>query len=283
MGLLTGLLATVALGSAGILASVHPAEAARAGRTQGGIAGQAAVSVPQPKAGKTRAAEPSRTRTEMDGAAPGPVVLAALHRAEAMTGADAGLLLAIARRESRFDPAAQSRSSSARGLMQFTKATWLEVVRDFGHRHGLVQQAAVLSSVPRGSVPANGRVVAEVLRLRDDPRLAAVMTAERLESGRGALERAIGRRATPTDLYLVHLLGPAGAREFLGELARSPGRAAADVVGAAAKTNRALFARHGRQLSLAEVYRDVATSLATGAPDTAEARGAPAMRLADAR
>src|SRR3712207_7502631 len=34
---------------------------------------------------------------------------------------------------------------------------------------------------------------------------------------RGALEQTLGREASGTDLYLVHLLGPAGARHFLAE------------------------------------------------------------------
>jgi hypothetical protein len=217
-------------------------------------------------------------------AKPGPIVLAALQRAEAVTGADAALLFAIARRESGFDATAQSRSSSARGLMQFTSATWLEVVRDYGSRHGLAHHAAVLASVPRGSVPADRRLVAEVLRLRDNPRLASALAAERLEGWRGALEQTLGREASGTDLYLVHLLGPAGARRFLAELARAPGQPAAAVVGTtAAKANRSIFVRDGRALSLLEVYRNLARSLATDAPDSAAVRQPAAVQVAEAR
>jgi hypothetical protein len=192
-----------------------------------------------------------------------------------VTGIDPALLLAIARRESGFDPAARN--------MQFTTATWLEVVRDFGQRHGLARQAAALSAAPRGSVPRDPRLVAEVLRLRDDPRLAAALTAERLESGRGALEQALGRPATPADLYLVHLLGPAGARRFLAELTRTPGRSATEVMGAAASANRALFIQGGRALSLAEVHREVASSLTSDAAAIADISTAVVLQVADAR
>ena len=215
-------------------------------------------------------------------AAPPASVLSALQRAEAATGADPALLLAIARRESGFDAAARNHRSSARGLMQFTSATWLEVVRDFGHRHGLAQHAVALSAAPRGSVPPNAQLVAEVLRLRDDPQLAAVMTAERLETWRRPLEQALGRQVTPTDLYFVHLLGPAGARHFLLELARAPGQPAVGVVGGAAGANRSLFVRDGRALSLAEVHRDVARSLAFGPRETAAATTGAVVQVAEA-
>jgi hypothetical protein len=167
--------------------------------------------------------------------------------------------------------------------MQFTSATWLEVVRDYGSRHGLAHHAAVLASVPRGSLPADLHLVAEVLRLRDNPRLASALAAERLKGWRGALERTLGREANGTDLYLVHLLGPAGARRFLAELARTPHQRASAVVGTAARTNRAVFVREGRALSLLEVYRDLARSLAVDASDNAAIRQPATVQVAEAR
>jgi hypothetical protein len=211
------------------------------------------------------------------------VVLAALQRAETATGVNAGLLFAIARRESGLDAGAHSRGSSARGLMQFTSATWLEVVRDYGSRHGLAQHAAALASVPRGSLPANRRLVTEVLRLRDDPHFASALAAERLEGWRGALEQTLGRKASGTDLYLVHLLGPAGARRFLAEFARAPNQPAGAVVGTAARANRSIFVRGGRALSLLEVYRDLARSLTVDTADSVAIRQPAAVQLAEAR
>jgi hypothetical protein len=167
--------------------------------------------------------------------------------------------------------------------MQFTSATWIEVVRDYGSQHGLAQHAAVLASVPRGSLPANRRFVTEVLRLRDNPHLASALAAERLEGWRGALEQTLGRKASGTDLYLVHLLGPAGARRFLAELARAPSQPAGAVVGAAARANRSIFVRDGRALSLSEVYRDLARSLAVDTADSVALRQPAAVQLAEAR
>ena len=282
-GLVPGLLATLLLSGVGTVVTARTAEAAPRARAHATVARHVEARPPQRRASEGRHGVPQRAASSAVTVAPPASVLSALQRAEAATGADPALLLAIARRESGFDPAARNHRSSARGLMQFTDATWLEVVRDFGHRHGLAQQAVALSAAPRGGVPPNAHLVAEVLRLRDDPRLAAVMTAERLEAWRGPLEQALGRAVTPTDLYFVHLLGPAGARRFLLELARAPGQAAAGVVGGAAEANRSLFVRDGRALSLAEVHRDVARSLAIGPRETAAAAMGPIVQVAEAR
>jgi len=259
------------LSGVGTVVTAQTAEAAQRTRTHATVARHAEARSPHRRESKGRPVAPERVASSTLAAAPSASVLSALQRAEAATGADPALLLAIARRESGFDPAARNHRSSARGLMQFTSATWIEVVRDFGHRHGLAQQAVALSTAPRGRVPPNAQLVAEVLRLRDDPQLAAAMTAERLETWRRPLEQALGRQVTPTDLYFVHLFGPAGAQRFLIELARAPGQAAAGVVGGAAGANRSLFVRDGRALSLAEVHRDVARSLAIGPRDTTAA------------
>jgi hypothetical protein len=183
----------------------------------------------------------------------------ALSGAARATGADPALLLAMAWKESRFDPAARNPFSSARGLMQFTDATWLEVVRDFGPRHGLARHAAHLATDPRtGTISARDpRRLAQVLKLRDDPRLSALMAAERIAHEREGLERALGRAAAPADLYAVHLLGPAGARRFLAELRRAPSRPALEAVGQdSVGANRGVFVARGtgRPLSLAEVH-----------------------------
>jgi hypothetical protein len=202
-----------------------------------------------------------------DGGAPvKPTVMRALSGAARATGADPALLLAMAWKESRFDPAARNPLSSARGLMQFTDATWLEAVRDFGPRRGLARHAALLSTDPRdGTISARDpRRLARVLKLRDDPRLSALMAAERIGRERDGLERALGRAAAPADLYAVHLLGPAGARRFLAELWRAPSRPALEAVGRdSVGANRGVFlARgNGRPLSLAEVHAAMADAV----------------------
>ena len=133
------------------------------------------------------------------------------------------LLLAIARAESRFAPEAQNRSSSARGLLQFTRDTWLEVMRQFGAQHGFPVYAKAIRKDQTGRLsvdrPATLRAI---LRLRDDPRLSAVMAVERLMQLCEALERELGRKASAPDLYFLHVLGPTGAARFLAALRSQP-------------------------------------------------------------
>ena len=187
------------------------------------------------------------------------VINGALQRAALATGLNAGVLRRIAERESRLNSAAANPFSSARGLMQFTRDTWLEVVRDFGPRHGLGQQAQALTTDRDGKIGArNWRELQGILSLRDDPHLSAVLAAERLKKARPALEEAQGRTASPADLYLVHLLGPTGARQFLAAVRATPSRSSLAIVGNAAKPNPGVFERSGRPLPVSKVYEEVA-------------------------
>ena len=195
------------------------------------------------------------------------VVVSALDGAIRSTGIDPALLAALAWQESRFDPRARNRRSTARGLMQFTEATWLEAVRDHGPQHGLRYEAAVLSTDPAsGSITTRQpRTRSRILELRDNPRYAAALAAARISRARIALQQALGRPAGPADLYFVHLLGPAGAQRFLAALDRTPGKPAAEYIAAdSVAMNREVFVERGsgRPLTLAEVHAWVARSIA---------------------
>lgn len=226
----------------------------------------------------------------------GPAVTAALGQASRATGIDPLLLVSLAWQESRFDPRARNRRSTARGLMQFTEATWLEVVRDFGPRHGLAARAAQLeTNWTTGAIATRQpRQMREILGLRDNPRLAALLAAERISRARAMMQESLGRTPTSEDLYLVHLLGPAGAQRFLAALARTPSRPAAEFVSNEGLTrNRELFADRdsGQSLSVAEVHGWVGRSIAGQralhgpilGPILATLGVAPVMEVADAR
>jgi soluble lytic murein transglycosylase-like protein len=146
LGLLPGLLATLLLNGLGSVVTTQKAEAAPRARTWATVVRQAEARPPQRRVNARRHVTPQRIASSTVITVPPASILLALQRAEAATGANPALLLAIARRESGFDPAARNHRSSARGLMQFTSATWLEVVRDFGQRHGLAQHAVALSA-----------------------------------------------------------------------------------------------------------------------------------------
>ena len=104
-----------------------------------------------------------------------PETLRALRAVQAAPRLDPVLLLAIARAESRFDPEAQNRLSSARGLLQFTRDTWLEVMRQFGAQHGFPVYAKAIRKDQTGRLsvdrPATLRAI---LRLRDILSVVAV-------------------------------------------------------------------------------------------------------------
>src|SRR3546814_9370713 len=61
----------------------------------------------------------------------------AVQSASARTGIDFDYLVDVARVESRFNPTAQAPTSSARGLYQFTRQTWLATLDRHGASHGL--------------------------------------------------------------------------------------------------------------------------------------------------
>lgn len=215
--------------------------------------------LPDERRGRTSSRTPHTAPRPLTRSAGRDAAVAALARAERVTNVDPAVLRAIAGRESQFNPTAKNPLSSARGLMQFTRSTWLEVVRDFGGRHGLGGYAAALRTDREGNITARDpRVLARILRMRDDPQLAAVMASERIGQQQAALERELGRPVTPTDLYLVHMLGPQGARRFLTELRRNPAASSVAVVGPAARPNPGVFERRGRSLPLSQVYQEVA-------------------------
>lgn len=165
-------------------------------------------------------------------------ILPWLAEAADRAGVDFEALVRTARLESGFNPAARARTSSAAGLFQFIESTWLDMLARHGPRHGI-------SAASR----------TEALGLRMDPRISALMGAELMAENRARLERELGRRAGPLDLYLAHFLGPAGALAFLKGLSVQPDRPADELLPAAARANRPIFyAAGGVARSVAEVH-----------------------------
>jgi hypothetical protein len=191
-------------------------------------------------------------RLDADLAARGPAaIIAAVREAAQRTGTDFGFLLAQARVESGLEASAQAATSSARGLYQFTKSTWLDMVEAHGARHGLGWAAEMLKS---GAARAGTAARETILALRDDPVAASLMAGELAQDNARALQARLGRTVGAAELYIAHFLGAGGAAKFLSALAETPGRAAANVVPAAAAANRSIFYdRAGGARSLAEV------------------------------
>lgn len=123
-----------------------------------------------------------------------------------------GVVERIIQVESGGRATARNPNSSALGLGQFTRATWLELIK--GARPDL----------------ADGRSDAQLLELRNDPALSREMVGVNVQRITQQLQ-ANGLEATPGNIYLGHFLGPAGAVAVLNA---DPSRPVSDVVDRAA-------------------------------------------------
>ncbi len=190
-------------------------------------------------------------------------VLAAVQDASARTGIDFDYLVDVARVESRFNPSAQAPTSSARGLFQFTRQTWLATLQRHGAAHGLGWAAEAIDRDASGRLSiADPALRTQILALRDDPSAASSMAAALTADNRAALESRFGRVMEPVDLYLAHFLGSSGAARFLSAWEANPDQAGAAMLPEAAAANRAIFyAADGSMRSLGEIRARFAAKL----------------------
>lgn len=221
-----------------------------------------------------RLGEPPASSASADPAADGPAdpneivqfgamripraVVEPILRAAAVTGADPVYMMALADKESSFSPDVKARTSSAEGLFQFLSKTWLALVRSYGPRYGLADEAAAVAIVDGQPVIKDDAMRERVLGLRRDPYVSAVMAAEMMNRDRAAIERRIGRDLNRSEFYLAHFLGADGAGKLMALVGEKPKQSAPRVFRDAAKANRGLFfARDGKRLkdlTVAEVY-----------------------------
>lgn len=201
-----------------------------------------------------------------------PRVRAAIAQAASRTGVDFDYLYNQARIESSLDPEARARTSSAAGLYQFTKQTWLQVVKNHGAEHGLGWAAEAIDKSGAGYSVDDPAMRTAIDNLRYDPELASTMAGEFAADNRDKLEGALGRPAESVDLYLAHFLGAKGATDFLAAYDADPSMAAAPLFPAAAAANRSIFyGPGGSPRSLGEIRGNFATKLGGSTP------GAPSM------
>jgi hypothetical protein len=186
-------------------------------------------------------------------------VAAHIRDAAEATGVPFEFLLAQANQESRLDPNARNRRSSATGLFQFTAGTWLDMVKRHGAEHGLDQYADAIVKGPDGRLTIKDKDFRkEVLDLRSDPRLSAVMAGEYAKDNEKVLEAKLGRQVSTHDLYLAHFLGAGGAIKVLKNLTQPAGDAHPPELAGAAQANPEVFNNaEGEANSLATIYRGV--------------------------
>ena len=179
----------------------------------------------------------------------------AIQVAARASGVDPYLLTAIAWRESRFRSNARNSQSSAKGLLQFTSETWLQVVRAYGSQHNVGGYAAAIQRDESGALVVSGKGMrAAILRLRNDPVLSAKLAAQNMSQQVTAMQGQLGRSVAPADLYLLHVLGPTGAERFLTAVAQRPSVSSVKVASYDVIRNAGLLARDGRPMTVANTY-----------------------------
>ena len=193
-------------------------------------------------------------------------VLSAVQNASARTGIDFNYLFDVARVESAYNPTAKAATSSARGLFQFTRQTWLATLRKHGGDHGMAWAADAIGRDASGRLSVSDPTLRQqILDLRDDPAASSSMAAALTADNRDHLESRIGRTAEPVDLYLAHFLGSGGAVEFLSAMNANPDQPGASMMPEAAAANRSVFyAPDGSMRSLAEIRERFRVKLEDG-------------------
>lgn len=176
------------------------------------------------------------------------------------TGVPFDFLLAQANQESRLNPDATSRRSSAMGLFQFTAGTWLDMVKKHGGGHGLDQYADAIVKGDDGRLTVKDKALKkEILELRRDPRMSALMAGEYAKDNEKVLESKLGRQVSTHDLYLAHFLGAGGALKVLKGRVQEDGGDHRPELADAAKANPEVFNDpvSGEARSLSTIYNTV--------------------------
>ncbi len=186
-------------------------------------------------------------------------VLPNIQAASKNTGVSFSYLMAQAGKESAFEAEAGSKASSAAGLFQFTKNTWLHLIKTHGADHGLGDVAEQIHRSHRGDYAVSDpKLRQHILDLRRDPQISAMMAGEYARDNKGWLEKTLGRSVDSTDLYMAHFLGPAGAAKVLKARALDPAQPAADLLPQAAHKNPSVFYDNSHSpRSVAAVYEKI--------------------------
>lgn len=194
-------------------------------------------------------------------------VVNAIRQASTTTGVDFGYLLQTAAAESSFDPQAQAGTSSARGLYQFIDSTWLDTLDKHGANYGLNAIAEAITRDGNGAaVVSDAGIRREILALRDNPMVSALMAAELAKDNQSSLEQKLGRSVGNAELAMAHFLGAGGAAKFLDALAANPDAQAANLLPAAAKANQAVFYSNGAAQTADQLFARIAGAFDAPAP-----------------
>lgn len=183
-------------------------------------------------------------------------VIKAVQSAARKTGADFAFLMQKASAESNFNPSAKAKTSSATGLYQFIESTWLNMVKKHGDKFGLGDYADKIEMKNGKAVCLSDCDRKDILALRNDPEIAALMAGAFTAENKAHLQRNTTGNVGATELYFAHFMGAGGAAKFLNSRAVNGEAVAADIFPAAAKANKNVFYDKdtGKARTLNEVY-----------------------------
>ena len=181
-------------------------------------------------------------------------------------GVDFDYLLQTAMRESSLNPQARAQSSSAVGLFQFLESTWLQVMKEQGPRLGYQQYADAIQNTGDGYKVADPQMKEQILKLREDPQIAADLAAAFTKSNGDYLSAKFGRQPSAGELYIAHFLGAQGAETMFNAGLQNPDQIAADLFPRQAQANRTIFYDNGQPRTIRQVYRALVSQHETGVP-----------------
>lgn len=187
---------------------------------------------------------------------PGNNISGALQNASQRTGVGFDYLMRTAMQESSLRPDAQASTSSATGLFQFIESTWLRTVKIDGPNFGLEEAAQAIEATGQGRYTVrDGQLREQILNLRNDPEVAALMAGALTRENGEVLSQRLGRNPTDGELYMAHFLGADGAGRLISLAEERPGISAARAFPDAAQANHSIFyQRDGRARNTADVY-----------------------------
>ncbi len=204
----------------------------------------------------TAGVDPSRVR-----------IAGAIKQAASTTGTSFEYLLATAKMESNFNPAAGASTSSAHGLFQFIDQTWLGTVKEAGSQLGYGKYADAISKTGSNSYSVSDPAArTAIMNLRDDPDAASSMAGVLTQSNSFKLTGMLGRRPTDGELYMAHFMGVGGAAKLISNAEDNPQATAAQLFPNAAAANHSIFYdRSGQARTVSEVYSVISARYAGAA------------------
>jgi hypothetical protein len=185
-----------------------------------------------------------------------PTLAYVLTSAGERSGVDFDYLLQTAIRESALNPKAKAQTSSATGLFQFIESTWLEVMKSEGPRLGYQGYADAITIDADGDyVIKDKKLREEVLKLRENPQIAADLAAAFTRNNGAYLHDRFGRMPSPGELYIAHFMGARGAEALFRAGLENPDQIAAKLFPRQARANPSIFYELGQPRTIREVYK----------------------------